>query len=131
MPGHVFKTGESVTVRLKVETTGTIRDFVFGVAIFNADGICCYGTNTHIEEFTPEKFSGSGEIRLVLERLQLIEGTYFVDVAAHQRDGYPFDYHRSLYKFRVDTKIKDIGIYRPTHRWEFSPSIVIEPPSDK
>jgi hypothetical protein len=130
-PRHVFKTGEPVTVRLKVKTTGTIRDFVFGVALFNADGVCCYGTNTHIEEFTSEEFSGSGEIRLVLERLQLIEGTYFMDVAAHQRDGYPFDYHRSLYKFRVDSKIKDIGIYRPSHRWEFSPSIVIKPPSQK
>ncbi len=57
---HVFATGEPVTVRLKVSSTGTIEDFVFGVAIFNADGICCYGTNTHLEEFTPVRFSGSG-----------------------------------------------------------------------
>ena len=25
-------------------------DFVFGVGIFNVDGVCCYGTNTDIEE---------------------------------------------------------------------------------
>jgi ABC-type polysaccharide/polyol phosphate transport system ATPase subunit len=125
---HVFETGEPVTVRLQVKTTGTIRDFVFGVAIFNADGVCCYGTNTHIEEFTPSEFSGEGEVRLVLEHLQLVEGSYFLDVAAHQRDGYPFDYHRSLYTFRVRTRIKDLGIYRPTHRWEFTPNIVIRPP---
>jgi hypothetical protein len=112
-----------------VATTGTLRDFVFGVAIFNADGICCYGTNTHIEEFIPEKFSGRGEVRLVLDRLQLVEGTYFLDVAAHQRDGYPFDYHRALHTFRMSSRIKDIGIYRPTHRWEFTPNIVIRPPT--
>jgi hypothetical protein len=125
---HVFETGEAVTVRLKVKTTGTISDFVFGAALFNADGVCCYGTNTHIEEFMSSEFSGEGEVRLVLERLQLVEGSYFLDVAAHQRDGYPFDYHRSLYTFRVRTRIKDIGIYRPTHRWEFTPNIVIKPP---
>jgi ABC-type polysaccharide/polyol phosphate transport system ATPase subunit len=126
---HVFETGETVTVRLKVKSTGTMSDFVFGAAVFNADGVCCYGTNTDIEKFTPEEFSGEGEVRLVLERLQLIEGSYFLDVAAHQRDGYPFDYHRSLHTFRVRTRIKDIGIYRPTHRWEFTPNIVIRPPS--
>jgi ABC-type polysaccharide/polyol phosphate transport system ATPase subunit len=127
-PRHVFKTGEPVTIRLKVKTTGTLRDFVFGAAIFNADGVCCYGTNTHIEEFTPKEMSGEGEVLLVLEKLQLIEGSYFLDVAVHQRDGYPFDYHRALYTFRVNSKIKDLGIYRPTHRWKFTPNIVIRPP---
>ena len=72
--------------------------------------------------------SGEGEARLILERLQLIEGAYFLDVAAHQRDGYPFDYHRALYTFRVNSRIKDLGIYRPSHRWEFTPNIVIRPP---
>lgn len=128
-PRHVFQTGEPVTIRLEVKTTGTLRDFVFGFAVFNADGVCCYATNTDIEKFTPEKFSGTGEVRLVLERLQLIEGSYFLDVAAHQRDGYPFDYHRALYTFRVDSRIKDQGVYRPTHRWQFTPNIVIRPPS--
>jgi hypothetical protein len=126
---HVFDTGESVTVRLRVKATGTLRDFVFGVALFDADGVCCYGTNTHIEEFTPTEISGEGEVKLVLERLQLVEGSYFIDVAAHQRDGYPFDYHRSLYAFRVRSRVKDIGIYRPTHHWEFTPNISIRPPS--
>jgi hypothetical protein len=128
---HVFETGEPVTVRLKVKSTGKMDDFVFGAAVFNADGVCCYGTNTHIEEFTPKEFSGEGEVRLVLERLQLVEGTYFLDVAAHQRDGYPFDYHRALSTFRVRTRIKDIGIYRPTHRWEFTPNIVMRPPESE
>ncbi len=125
---HIFTTGEPVTVRLKVKSTGTIHDFVFGVAIFNADGMCCYGTNTHLEQFTPVKFSGEGEVRFVIPNLRLVEGTYFLDVAAHQRDGYPFDYHRALHQFRVQSKIKDVGIYRPAHRWEFSSNIVLKPP---
>ncbi len=125
---HVFTTGEPVTIRLKVSSTGTLEDFVFGVAIFNADGICCYGTNTHLEEFTPVRFSGSGEVRFVIPELQLIEGTYFLDVAAHQRDGYPFDYHRALHQFRVQSKLKDVGIYRPHHRWEFAGDVRLDPP---
>jgi len=128
-PRHVFDTGEPVTVRLKIRSSGTIDDFVFGIGIFNADGICCYGTNTDIEEFVPGTLSGDGEVRLILDRLDLVEGTYFLDVAAHQRDGYPFDYHRALHTFRVNSRIKDHGIYRPSHRWEFSPNIGIKPPN--
>ena len=130
-PRHVFDTGEPVSIRLKIKTSGTIKDFVFGIGIFNADGVCCYGTNTDIEEFVPLSLSGDGEVRLVLDRLDLVEGAYFLDVATHQRDGYPFDYHRSLHAFRVNSRIKDSGIYRPTHRWEFSPSISMKPPKDE
>jgi ABC-type polysaccharide/polyol phosphate transport system ATPase subunit len=125
---HVFATGEAVVIRLKIASTGTLSDFVFGVAIFNADGVCCYGTNTHLEEFTPVRFSGAGEVRFVIPELQLVEGTYFLDVAAHQRDGYPFDYHRALHQFRVQSKVKDVGVYRPPHRWEFSGDVRVEPP---
>ena len=124
---HIFSTGEPVTVRLKVTTTGTIKDFVFGVAIFNADGVCCYGTNTDIEELESVTLSGEGEVRFVIPKLQLIEGTYFLDVAAHQKDGYPFDYHRALHQFRVQSRVKDVGVYRPTHRWEFTSNIVMRP----
>jgi ABC-type polysaccharide/polyol phosphate transport system ATPase subunit len=125
---HVFSTGEAVTIRLSIATTGKIGDFVFGVAIFNADGLCCYGTNTHLEEFTPVSLSGKGEVRFVIPDLRLIEGTYFIDVAAHQRDGYPFDYHRALHQIRIQSRVKDVGIYRPEHRWEFSESVVLTPP---
>jgi ABC-type polysaccharide/polyol phosphate transport system ATPase subunit len=122
---HVFTTGEPLTIRLGISATGTITDFVFGIAIFNADGFCCYGTNTHLEELTPVKLSGDGEVRFVVPELQLVEGTYFLDVAAHQRDGYPFDYHRALHQFRVQSRVKDVGVYRPRHDWEFSTNIVM------
>jgi ABC-type polysaccharide/polyol phosphate transport system ATPase subunit len=128
VPRHVFRTGEPVTVTISVHSTGTIRDFVFGVAIFNADGVCCYGTNTHLEEFTPVRISGEAEVRFVVPGLRLVEGTYFLDVAAHQRDGYPFDYHRALHQFRIRSRVKDLGIYRPDHRWEFTPGIVMRSP---
>ena len=99
------------------------KDFVFGIGLFNADGVCCYGTNTNIEELEPAEISGDGEIRFRIDSLELVEGTYKIDVAAHKLDGYPYDYHRLLYTFRVKSRTKDVGIYRPEHRWEFTPNI--------
>ena len=122
-PAHVFHTGEPVTIRFKVHTQEPVDDFVFGVSIFNAEGVCCYGTNTHLEEMRPDTMSGNGEVLFTIERLDLVEGTYKLDVAAHKRDGAQYDYHRLLYTFRVKSHTKDAGIYRPCHRWSFTPNI--------
>jgi hypothetical protein len=122
-PAHVFQSGDAIEVRLKTRAHRPIDDFVFGVALFNADGVCCYGTNTSIEELLPAAISGDAEIRFRIARLDLIEGTYKIDVAAHKLDGYPYDYHRLLYTFRVKSRTKDVGIYRPEHQWQFTPNI--------
>ena len=124
---HVYVPGESLTVALSVTAPAAAFDFVFGVGVFNADGVAVYGTNTHIEDFTPRRIEGKGEVALVLEDLRLVEGTYLLDVAAHRRDGTPYDYHRGLYTFRVKSRIKDVGVYRPAHHWSFTGGIVLEP----
>ncbi len=118
--GHVFQSGELIQVRMDVKAKETITDFVFGLGLFNADGVCVYGTNTNLEEFQPTEISGDAVVTFTIDRLDLVEGTYRLDLAAHKADGYPYDYHRLLYTFRVKSKIRDVGIYRPDHRWSFS-----------
>jgi ABC-type polysaccharide/polyol phosphate transport system ATPase subunit len=125
--GHVFHSGEALTVRLKVHAPTPITDFVFGIGLFNADGICCYGTNTDLEELMPQRLSGEGQVDFIIDSLDLTEGTYKIDVAVHKRDGFPYDYHRLLYTFRVKSRTKDVGIYRPPHRWVFSQSVRVSP----
>jgi len=120
---HVFQSGDSIQIHLKVRAHQPTKDFVFGFGLFNADGICCYGTNTYLEELEPAELSGEGEVRFTISQLDLVEGTYKIDVAAHKLDGYPYDYHRLLYTFRVKSRTKDVGIYRPDHAWSFSPTI--------
>ncbi len=125
---HVFQSGEPLELRLKTRAHQPLEDFVFGIGIFNVDGLCCYGTNTNIEELEPLAINGEGEIRFRIASLDLVEGTYKVDVAAHRLDGYPYDYHRLLYTFRVKSRTKDVGIYRPRHAWDFSPGIQFKAP---
>ena len=122
-PGHLFQSGEAMEIRLKTRAHAATNDFVFGIGLFNADGVCCYGTNTNIEELEPASMQGEGEIRFRISSLELVEGTYKIDVAAHKLDGYPYDYHRLLYTFRVKSRTKDVGIYRPDHKWQFTPNI--------
>jgi hypothetical protein len=122
-PAHLFQSGEPVDIRLHVRANQRLRDFAFGIGIFNAEGVCCYGTNTFLEEMNPDRLEGDAEVTFAIDSLDLVEGTYKVDVAVHKRDGYPYDYHRLLYTFRVKSRIRDVGIYRPRHRWTFSPHV--------
>ena len=124
---HVFQSGDPVRVHLRVRALQPVNDFVFGVGIFNAEGVCVYGTNTDIDDFSGEALTGNAEVFLAFDALDLVEGTYKVDVAVHQRDGAPYDYHRQLYTFRIKSRTKDVGIYRPRHRWEFVGDVKIAP----
>jgi lipopolysaccharide transport system ATP-binding protein len=128
---HVFVPGETVTLALSVRAQSPVSDFVFGVGLFSAEGTSVYGTNTDIEGFVPRKIEGEAEVRLALEGLSLVEGTYLVDVAAHRRDGTPYDYLRGLHSFRVKSHVKDVGLYRPAHRWSFAGGAEIVPPEPR
>jgi ABC-type polysaccharide/polyol phosphate transport system ATPase subunit len=121
--GHVFHTGEPLTVSIALRAPLAMNDFVVGIGIFNAEGVCCYGTNTSIEQLASVTIKGDANVRFAIPSLDLVEGTYKLDVAIHKLDGYPFDYHRLLYTFRVKSRTKDVGIYRPAHEWIFSDSI--------
>jgi ABC-type polysaccharide/polyol phosphate transport system ATPase subunit len=125
-PTFVFHSGDPVSIHLKVRAQQPIDDFVFGIGLFNADGVCCYGTNTFLEDMSPQRLTGEAEAVFSIDTLELVEGTYKLDVAVHKRDGYPYDYHRLLYTFRVKSRTQDVGIYRPRHRWTFTPNVVFK-----
>ena len=124
-PAHVFPSGASMAIRLQVQAHRPVTDLVVGVGIFNAEGVCCYGTNTDVEGAVSGAMSGDGEARFTIDRLDLVAGTYKVDVAVHRQNGAPYDYHRLLYTIRVISPLKEAGIFRPPHRWDFSGGIRI------
>ena len=120
---HVFHSGDRLDIRIRLHAPLPIEDFVVGLGLFNAEGVCCYGTNTNVEDYKSELLHGDGEVTITIDNLDLVEGTYKLDVAIHRVDGYPYDYHRLLYTFRVKSRTKDVGIYRPKHSWRFSEGI--------
>jgi ABC-type polysaccharide/polyol phosphate transport system ATPase subunit len=117
---HVFQSGDAAAVEMTVRAHKRVGPVVFGVSLFNTDGVCCYGTNTSIEELAVPEFEGEQTVTFRIRSLDLVEGSYKLDVAAHRDDGYAYDYHRLLYSFRVHSRTKDVGIFRPAHSWEFT-----------
>lgn len=123
---HVFSPDDGMMIEMDVVTAQSVKDFVFGVGIFNSQGVYCYGTNTHLEDIEPVSMQGEGRVICRIEELNLINGTYYLDVAVHKKDGYPYDFHRNLYSFLISSRKKDEGVSRPRHTWSFSPQIKIK-----
>lgn len=117
----VFTIGEPIRILLSYKYLKTIKDIVFGFGIYTQDGIHCFGTNTYLEgiRLHPEQLKKEGIIEINIKELNLVEGTYWLDIAAHAEDGYPYDYQTKRYIFSTVSTIKDVGICRLQHDWLF------------
>jgi ABC-2 type transport system ATP-binding protein/lipopolysaccharide transport system ATP-binding protein len=128
---YIFRADEPLAIQFDVEAHSAEDDFVFGIGVFNGEGVACYGSNTLLENYSAKRIQGKGRVRLTVPALGLVNGTYFLDIAAHKRDGYPFDYHHFQYSFRVTSSYRDVGIVRIPHVWEFSKNILLDKNEDQ
>lgn len=120
LPTQVIPSGSSLHIRLHITAEESLNDFVFGFGVFAADGTHIYGSNTNIEKLQPRRIEqGSHVIELTLNHVELLEGLYYLDVAAHKIDGYPYDYHHGMYRFRVYNNLSEVGVIRLPHQWKF------------
>jgi lipopolysaccharide transport system ATP-binding protein len=114
---HVFQDGEDILLEMNFEIFRPSQEVIFGIAIFDGNGTCCYGTNTALDNIKLPTLPASGRISFQLEQIHLIEGTYFLDVAVHARDGHCYDYRSGCASFSIRSPWKDTGIYRIPHHW--------------
>ncbi len=119
---YLFEAGEPCAVHLAYRARRPVDDPVFGFGVFRKDGVCCYGTNTAIDGLALGKLDGDGVAVVTLDRLDLVEGEYLLDVAVHARDGHAYDYHSRLYAFAVRSRTRDTGVARLPHRWRVEPA---------
>ncbi|KMY67928.1 hypothetical protein AAU61_08750 [Desulfocarbo indianensis] len=116
----VFNHGEALTVELDYRLARPTEDLVFGVALVNAGQVVCWGSNTHIDRAELGPAPPAGTVRCRLDRLDLLQGTYFLDVAAHAKDGRAYDYLKRALSFAVRSSLGDEGVFRPPHEWGLS-----------
>ena len=112
-------TGESFTIQMKYKVRRPVEDVIVGIGIFRNDGLQCYGTNTLIDHIKPLLNEHEGIIHFSVDNNGLLEGEYLLDVALHKPDGFSYDYFRECLRFSVRSEIKDIGVSRLGHEWEF------------
>lgn len=114
----VFKTGESICIKMVYQVNQIVEDAVFGIGIFRSDGLQCYGTNTRIDKMQEFSLKESGTLSVRLENVNLISGEYLLDIAIESGLGIPVDYYKEAFRFEMYSDIGDIGVSRINHEWK-------------
>ena len=117
----VFHSGDEFSVELDYRAKQALPDLVCGVGIFNAQSMLCYGSNTKIDRQVYTNPPPQGTLRFTAQRLDLVQGTYFLDIAIHDKDGRDIDYIRQAASFAMRSKTNDEGVFRPPHTWSLRP----------
>jgi ABC-type polysaccharide/polyol phosphate transport system ATPase subunit len=118
-----LRSGEPATVEMVARAPEPLTDFVFGVRIATVSGAVVFGTNTALEGYRADRFSGDARVTLEIPALDLAPGVYALDAAVHARDGAPYDYRRDVLRFEIAADRPGGGVWSPPRRWGFSGGI--------
>ncbi len=114
------RTQEGLTVAVTFKTRVPVERPILGVALFRNDGVYVFGPNTRFDkvEQLDGVYDGVYTYFIHYPRLPLLGGTYFVSVAAYDKNHLkPHVWHNQLYEFRVDTDRPDHGLVQLEHHW--------------
>jgi len=121
-PKFTFECGELCMIEMRCRRNTPVSSLVFGIAIYRNDNLWCYGTNTFIDKYPVESDDLGDEIvvRARLDKLNLLEGEYYLNVASSDNLGTPYDYWTRCIVFTMYSQVKDVGVCRIDHQWEVS-----------
>jgi len=102
-PSKLFRTGESVTVRLDYDCATRVERPVFGLAMENLDGVYVWAHNTRDAGLELPYIEGQGHIDLEIPRLMLQPHTFDVIASiVDQTTTHTYDFLRHCYRFIVE-----------------------------
>ena len=110
--------GDLMKIRLHYYAPELVEEPVFGVAIYNVEGLQCFGTNTEIKNTPVESVDGVGHIDLIIEKIPMIEGTFLLTAAVHSKDNIHYDWLDKRYSFNVARSGRDIGLFDIPCKWK-------------
>lgn len=114
-----YYTGETVTLKIFYKAKPSELDGVLiGLLFFRNDKLTCYGTNTLRERMELISLKESGEIICRIEKLNLVKGSYWIDIAIRSRDMFAYDYKAKAVEFVVYSTIDEVGVAKLEHKWE-------------
>lgn len=117
-PAGMLAAGTPLEVEIQYHADHAINSPVFVVSISRPDGTVCLDVNTEIARVALDAVKGGGGLRLVIERVDLVPGDYFVDVGVFASNwSHAYDYHWHVYRLTVTGGNRHKGILAPPCHW--------------
>ena len=114
-----FNTNDPMKIKISYRANESVDDPVFGIALYDDNGLFCYGTNTDIQSLCLGKIIGDGAIEIDIPSLLLVSGKFLLTVAVHTKDHIPYDWHDKQYVFTVINSGKASGIFDLKGEWVY------------
>jgi lipopolysaccharide transport system ATP-binding protein len=116
-----INSGEPLRIEIDYMSNISAEAPVFGVKISKKDGQMIGEMMLDKHRFNLEDSRRQGTMILDIDRLDLTNGEYFLDVGIYEKNWeYAYDYHWHVYPLQVRSDNYVNGILAPPHAWSFS-----------
>jgi hypothetical protein len=61
-----------------------------------------------------------GEILCEIDKLNLVKGSYWIDIAIRSKDMFAYDYKAKAVQFTVYSTVDEVGVAKLDHTWKFN-----------
>lgn len=114
-----FNTGDRIKLVMDYESEIMNEDINFIIGITRSDWVYCYGATLKQTTGHYIKSEKCGRVVFCLDALNLLTGTYFLDVRIRNSEEHVYDNIYSLIQFKIETPdSKDFGILAMPHSWD-------------
>lgn len=113
-----FKIGQDIIIKIKYKSkkNNLYGNFSFGIS--RIDGVCCFSTNTILENGQLINVQEQGILSVRLSNCRLLDGKYLLNIAVISDIGTVYDEIQRVLFFQIYSSKGEIGIYRMNNIWE-------------
>lgn len=117
-PGFTVPSGAELCIELDYRRDCPAEYAIFSVSISGLDGSKLLSADTLQMGIPPVRLDDMGTVRLMLDRLDLSGGEYFIDVGLYKQDwSYAYDFHWHVYQLVVESPLTTEAVLQPPMRW--------------
>jgi len=114
-----FKPGEEIKVTIEYTLHSCVSDIIGGVALFDRQHVYVCGLNTKLDEIKLPSMPGKYKLMLSYSDINLLPGTYYVDIGFYESSGVvSLDYQSKIKSFFIESdKYLAQGLVMIKHYW--------------
>ena len=90
-PENVFNTHDHMHIEYEFNVAKEVKDAIFSIKIYKNENICCYESDTEIENKQFVNKAENNKLAIEFNDLNLLNGEYMIDIEAKNKAGELFD----------------------------------------